>query len=1032
MSQSTALNAESTPHRSSSKLTHLKHQIEHAAHLLPAQGPINVFIHHNTLHAFEHLSFDEGVQQGAKVFGCQPYLSEDRYRQELKRGRIQLTDLQAVLREDLGPGADEPVLGFGSRGSLRLAMLRYPLRTAPQAELHWFVAETDALSTLGPDVVSSARDRFIRETRHWVLRDLRGSVDRPASGDSPQEKRLHAALDGLIEHFGADRIEQWSDETWESFGVRALWRVCRTGVHGLPVADQSKLEPYALRHRDVLLQATGADSDELVHEPFIRFCAAFLDQGFARWSLPRREQGFFRSFIALEQQRCSPEAWLSHLPAELKSIETQGLSPLESIDESLRMLGVDEDERTDFITATLLALRGWAGMIHQVEQRADAVAVPVPNGSLVEFLAIRLILERQAIRFLAQQTGHGGESLDKLRNRVRKKQTPGVATDARAFRVFQIARVLGWLPRELFSLSKTEWKTLLAEIETFPVIERRRIFQAAYERRYRVRTLDAIAAKTQAGDRTPTDVRFQVVCCLDEREESFRRHLEEQSNAVETFGAAGFYGVAMYYRGVSDANFVPLCPIIVKPQHWITEDVVYTFNSIHRRRSKLRKALGALVHGAHLGTRTFAGGAILSGGLGAFASIPMVARVLFPRIAALVRKSAGRFIQPPEVTHIQVERKSPTPAPTEEGCGYSLEEMVNIGERQLRDIGLIKNFGRIVLTLGHGSSSLNNPHNSAYNCGACGGGAGGPNARTISWILNNRQVRERLALRGLEIPHDTVFIGGLHNTCNDDVTYLGLSQLPKTHQGDFAELQALVEEASDRNAHERCRRFESAPLNLSFQAARQHARGRSEDLAQVRPELGHATNAVCLVGRRQRVRGLFMDRRTFLTSYDPTQDTPDHAILTRLLQAAIPVCAGINLEYYFSHVDSSGYGCGSKLPHNVTSLLGVMDGAASDLRTGLPWQMVEIHEPIRLLFVIESTPEILSSVLARNEGMARVCRNGWVQLATLDPNSSAIQVFRNDRFELYEPEDLDLPQAATSTDWYRGWREHLGYALIGA
>ena len=55
-------------------------------------------------------------------------------------------------------------------------------------------------------------------------------------------------------------------------------------------------------------------------------------------------------------------------------------------------------------------------------------------------------------------------------------------------------------------------------------------------------------------------------------------------------------------------------------------------------------------------------------------------------------------------------------------------------------------------------------------------------------------------------------------------------------------------------------------------------------------------------------------------------DTPDSAILTRILSAVVPVCAGINLEYYFSHVDNSGIGCGTKLPHNVASLLGVMEG----------------------------------------------------------------------------------------------------------
>src|SRR5690606_26350909 len=103
----------------------------------------------------------------------------------------------------------------------------------------------------------------------------------------------------------------------------------------------------------------------------------------------------------------------------------------------------------------------------------------------------------------------------------------------------------------------------------------------------------------------------------------------------------------------------------------------------------------------------------------------------------------------------------------------------------------------------------------------------------------------------------------------------------------------------------------------------------------------------------------------FLTSYDPTVDDADGTILTRILQAAIPVCAGISLEYYFAVVDPTGYGCGTKLPHNVASLVGVMNGAASDLQPGLPWQMVEIHEPLRCLFVIETSPEKLLRILEK-------------------------------------------------------------------
>ena len=146
--------------------------------------------------------------------------------------------------------------------------------------------------------------------------------------------------------------------------------------------------------------------------------------------------------------------------------------------------------------------------------------------------------------------------------------------------------------------------------------------------------------------------------------------------------------------------------------------------------------------------------------------------------------------------------------------------------------------------------------------------------------------------------------------------------------------------------------------------------------------------------------------------------------------AVFPVCAGINLEYYFSYVDSIGWGCGTKLPHNIVSLLGVMDGAASDLRTGLPWQMVEIHEPVRILFVIETTSEMMTRIMDKNESIGKLCRNGWVQLAVLDPNSSTIKVFRQGVFREYQPTTSRLPITDSSIDWYRGWREHLEFAEI--
>jgi uncharacterized protein YbcC (UPF0753/DUF2309 family) len=298
-------------------------------------------------------------------------------------------------------------------------------------------------------------------------------------------------------------------------------------------------------------------------------------------------------------------------------------------------------------------------------------------------------------------------------------------------------------------------------------------------------------------------------------------------------------------------------------------------------------------------------------------------------------------------------------------------------------------------------------------------------------MLNDPRVRATIARHGIDIPADTHFLGGFHNTCDDSVQVADVELLPPSHRDDFIHTEKVFLETCRRNAHERCRRFMSAPLQQSIIDAQWHVENRSEDLAQTRPELGHATNAICFVGRRERTRGLYLDRRAFLVSYDPTQDDAVGSTLIRLLGAAVPVCGGINLEYYFSHVDSTGYGCGTKLPHNITSLLGVMDGAASDLRTGLPWQMVEIHEPMRLLFVVETYPEVLDSIMQRNETISQMVRNDWVQMTLLDPDTGGILIYDRGNYRNYTAASNPIPTAPTSIDWYRGWRDHLEFAVIG-
>jgi uncharacterized protein YbcC (UPF0753/DUF2309 family) len=909
--------------------------VEHIAHLLPAQGPIRIFIHHNTLHAFEDIPFEEAVVTAGERFGCRPFLSEEEFRRELATGRIRIEDLHAVLEEELGERGNELVAPGLTRFDFRLSLLEHGLHEPEEEEIEWHLNEAARL------------DRSL-----WAA--------------------SLAAASALVRR--------------------------------LPPA------PPKVRHRDLLLDATGEDTDSLLHPLLIRLCAAFVDQGIASWRMPGRERGLFRCFVELYGRGRMPDAWLRGLAERLRAPREQETPPASSIVESLARLGVPQEEWKPFLQQTLLVFRGWPGMIRQIEERPDRVLAPTPPGSLVDFLAVRLILEELAVERVARTAlGHRGP-LSAVRELARSRVSAREPSPRLpGYLLYQTAFRLRWDPSRI---EDGVAAAILAETEAFPDLERRRVFHLAYERRIRNQTLDALAASAPGSPR-PVRVSFQTIHCIDEREESIRRHLEEVDPECETFGAPGFFGVAMYYRGAHDAHPVPLCPIVIRPRHEVVEEAV---GGIPEIGGFFRRLAGRAAHALHVGSRTGILGSILTGVFGTLATLPLALRVVFPRLAHKVRSGMGTLVSSSN-TRLNLD-------------AFSTEERSDIVRRLLEEIGLTSGFAPIVAVVGHGSSSLNNPHESAHDCGACGGGRGGPNARAFAAMANDPRVRERLGItRGWTIPADTVFLGASHNSCNDAVEWYDLDLVPASHADDLRAAMAALDEARARNAHERCRRFNNAPLDIGPEGALRHVQARTEDLAQVRPEYGHATNAAALIGRRKLTRGLFMDRRTFLASYDPERD-PDGSILRRILQAVVPVCAGISLEYYFSFVDPSGYGCATKLPHNISGLLGVMDGHASDLRTGLPWQMVEIHEPVRLLVAIEARRDRILSVLSQLPVVDRLIRNRWIQLASLDPETGEIHVFERAAFRPYAPGSGPLPDAPSSADWYSGRRGHLGYARV--
>jgi len=1008
--------------------------VGNVAQLLPAQGPITAFAFLNTLQALEKLPFREGLLLGSSLYHCQPFLPEETYHRHFEAGRINEADLLEVLEQRLPKGDDRPILSKLSRRDLRLALLEHPLQLSNSRELEWFVAETDALKKFRSDVNESTRSDMLVATKAWVHREVQAAHLSNHGNKPPENNQFWQMSKGLIPS-NTRAIEAWSDEQWEELTLKLLWRISLQGVQAAqkeetPVASESQ-PAWKGRHRNYLLAETSIDSDAWVHETLIRFCSSFVDQGFASWNMPAREKGLFACFVQLLSMCKTIDPFAQRqLKLELDRIRQHSLSAEQVLSYALEELGVGEQELERFISESVLALRGWASMIWQLESRPDRAVRPLKDGSFFEFVAIRLLLDVVSLRGCLAKLGRT-ESVASIRDRkLQAQKTPSEIAEVRAFSIFQLAQVTGLEPEGLFAMPVSEWGRGIYEIESFSEIERRSILHDAYERHFRWRALRAIAVHKERELPPPRKASFQAVFCIDAREESFRRHLEEIEPDCQTFGTAGFFGIPIRYKGVADATYASLCPIVLRPKYWVNEEVVFSLEEVHERRAWARRTLGTASHRLHLGSRTFTGGAIVTTLFGSLASIPLIARILFPTLTARLKKSAGVLVEPPPVTRLRIEREANDAGPSEESIGLALSEMVQHSETALRDIGLTNHFAGVVVWVGHGSQCMNNPHESAYDCGACSGNSGGPNARLLAAMLNDGRVREQLETRGISIPTDTYFVGAQHNTCNDSMTYYDLASMPSRKVKEFKEVRKIIAEACMRNAHERCRQFETADLSMSFSAAHRHVEARSEDLAQTRPEYGNASNALCLVGRRDRFRGLFFGRRSFMMSYNPTLDDDNSTILARILSAVVPVCSGINMQYTLSAMDPVGWGCGSKLPHNITSLLGVMDGSMSDMRTGLPLQGTDIHEPMRLLFVIETTPESILSIMKRNETVGRILGNGWAQLAVLNPKTNELCFYEDGRFRLVPRIDERLPEVEHSIDWYGGKRSHLEIALI--
>jgi len=508
----------------------------------------------------------------------------------------------------------------------------------------------------------------------------------------------------------------------------------------------------------------------------------------------------------------------------------------------------------------------------------------------------------------------------------------------------------------------------------------------------RVRLLERIpgtAARVRQSDRCLS----QMVFCIDVRSERMRRHLEAGSRSIQTFGFAGFFGLPIEYVPFAEEHGHACVPVLLTPKFKVHEGLEGVADSPLATASNRRAARRSL-RKAWLDFQASAASCfsfVESLGLGF--SFKLIGKSL-----GLPTRTSSRF---DGFSKEQEKLLGPALSGLEEQ-GLTSEGQIELAESILRGIGIVENFARLVVFCGHGSQGENNPLQAGLDCGACGGHTGEANARLAAKLLNQGFVREGLARQGIQVPPDTHFLAALHTTTTDDLQFFDLHHLPPTLKSDLEELLSCTAQASEWTRRERQAGLSSPSLDDLLR--------RSRDWSEVRPEWGLAGNAAFIVGPREWTRGVPMDGRVFLHSYQYTGD-PEYKILEQIMTAPMIVAHWINMQYYASTVDPAYFGSGTKTIHNVVGKFGLLSGSTGDLMTGLPWQSLHDgrryqHEPLRLLAIIAAPRSAIDAVLAKNAFVKDTLRNGWMQLVAAEGNTRYRYTERGVWDELVVSKDL--------------------------